>query len=65
VRITSKGQVTIPHAVRERAGLLPHTEVDFVVEKVVDKVNKLREMSPLYEMAKAGIDLKSIQWAAH
>jgi cysteine desulfurase len=40
-------------------------EVDFVVEKVVDKVNKLREMSPLYEMAKAGIDLKSIQWAAH
>src|SRR5205814_5875892 len=40
-------------------------EVDYVVEKVVDKVNKLREMSPLYEMAKAGIDLKSIQWAAH
>ena len=40
-------------------------EVDFVIEKVVDKVNKLREMSPLYEMAKAGIDLKSIQWAAH
>jgi len=40
-------------------------EVDYVVEKVVDKVNKLREMSPLYEMAKAGIDLKSITWAAH
>jgi cysteine desulfurase len=40
-------------------------EVDFVVGKVVDKVNKLREMSPLYEMAKAGIDLKSITWAAH
>jgi cysteine desulfurase len=40
-------------------------EVDFVVDRVVDKVNKLREMSPLYEMAKAGIDLKSIQWAAH
>jgi cysteine desulfurase len=40
-------------------------EVDYVVEKVVGKVNKLREMSPLYEMAKAGIDLKSIQWAAH
>jgi cysteine desulfurase len=40
-------------------------EVDFVIERVVDKVNKLREMSPLYEMAKAGIDLKSIQWAAH
>src|SRR3954470_11025411 len=40
-------------------------EVDFVIERVVDKVNKLREMSPLYEMAKAGIDLKSIQCAAH
>lgn len=32
MRITSKGQVTIPQAVRERAGLLPSTEVDFVVE---------------------------------
>ena len=28
MRITSKGQVTIPHEIRERAGLLPHTEVD-------------------------------------
>jgi len=33
MRITSKGQVTIPQAVRERAGLLPHTEVEFVVER--------------------------------
>ncbi len=32
MRITSKGQVTIPQAVREEAGLLPQTEVDFVVE---------------------------------
>ena len=40
-------------------------EVDFVVELVASKVNKLREMSPLYEMAKEGIDLKSIEWAAH
>jgi cysteine desulfurase len=40
-------------------------EVDYVIDLVVGKVNKLREMSPLYEMAKAGIDLKSIQWAAH
>lgn len=32
MRITSKGQVTIPQAVREEAGLLPETEVDFVVE---------------------------------
>jgi AbrB family looped-hinge helix DNA binding protein len=32
VRITSKGQVTIPQDVREQAGLLPYTEVEFVVE---------------------------------
>jgi cysteine desulfurase len=32
---------------------------------VVDKVKKLRELSPLYEMAQQGIDLKSITWAAH
>lgn len=40
-------------------------EVDYVTRLVVDKVKKLREMSPLYEMAKEGIDLKSIQWTAH
>jgi len=33
MRITSKGQVTIPQAVREQAGLLPQTEVEFVVER--------------------------------
>ncbi|MBD3334414.1 MAG: AbrB/MazE/SpoVT family DNA-binding domain-containing protein [Candidatus Eisenbacteria bacterium] len=32
MRITSKGQVTIPHHIRERFGLLPDTEVDFIVE---------------------------------
>jgi cysteine desulfurase len=40
-------------------------EVDYVVDLVVREVNRLREMSPLYEMAQAGIDLKSIAWAAH
>jgi len=40
-------------------------EVDYVIDLVVGKVNKLREISPLYEMAQQGIDLKSIQWAAH
>jgi cysteine desulfurase len=40
-------------------------EVDYVINIVVDKVNKLREMSPLYEMAKEGIDFKSVQWTAH
>jgi cysteine desulfurase len=40
-------------------------EVDYVADLVIDKVNKLRAMSPLYEMVKDGIDLKSIEWAAH
>jgi len=40
-------------------------EVDFVIDLVASKVAKLRELSPLYEMAQAGIDLKSIVWAAH
>jgi cysteine desulfurase len=40
-------------------------EVDYVADLVAQKVGKLREMSPLYEMHKEGIDLKSIQWAAH
>ncbi len=40
-------------------------EVDFTVKKVVATVNRLREMSPLYEMAKEGIDLKSVQWTSH
>ena len=40
-------------------------EVDYVVDLVIEKVNKLRELSPLYEMAQEGIDLKTIQWAAH
>jgi cysteine desulfurase len=40
-------------------------EVDHVIKVVVDKVNKLREMSPLYEMVKEGIDIKSVQWVAH
>lgn len=40
-------------------------EVDFVVELVTREVARLREMSPLYEMVQAGIDLKSIEWAGH
>jgi cysteine desulfurase len=40
-------------------------EIDYVADLVVTKVKRLREMSPLYEMHKEGIDLKSIQWAAH
>jgi cysteine desulfurase len=37
-------------------------EVDFVTDRVSKEVKRLREMSPLYEMAREGIDLKSVQW---
>jgi len=37
-------------------------EVDYVTERVSKEVKRLREMSPLYEMAKEGIDLKSVNW---
>jgi cysteine desulfurase len=40
-------------------------EVDRAIELTVHQVKKLRDMSPLYEMAKAGIDLKSIEWSQH
>ncbi len=39
-------------------------EVDYVTDKVSKEVMRLREMSPLYEMAKEGINLKSVQWKA-
>jgi cysteine desulfurase len=40
-------------------------EVDIAVEEIVRHVTKLRDMSPLWEMAQAGVDIKSINWAAH
>jgi len=39
-------------------------EVDYVAAKIVDVVKKLRELSPLYEMVKEGIDLSKVQWQA-
>jgi cysteine desulfurase len=39
-------------------------EVDYVADRVIETVSRLRELSPLYEMAKEGIDLKSVKWAA-
>jgi cysteine desulfurase len=38
-------------------------EVDYVADRVCETVERLRELSPLYEMAKEGIDLKKVQWA--
>lgn len=40
-------------------------EIDRAVELTVERVEKLREMSPLYEMVKEGINIKDIQWAQH
>jgi len=40
-------------------------DVDFTVQLLRDKVGRLREMSPLWEMFQDGIDLNTVQWAAH
>jgi len=40
-------------------------EVDYTAAKVIDVVRKLRELSPLYEMVKEGVDLSKVEWSAH
>jgi len=40
-------------------------EVDYVADKLVNVVTRLREMSPLYELAKEGVDLSTMQWETH
>lgn len=40
-------------------------EIDYAIELVTSKINKLRELSPLWEMVQDGIDLKQINWSAH
>jgi cysteine desulfurase len=40
-------------------------DVDFTIKLIKEKVNKLRELSPLWDMYKDGIDISTIQWAAH
>jgi cysteine desulfurase len=40
-------------------------DIDFAVKLIRERIGKLREMSPLWEMYKEGIDLNSVQWAAH
>jgi cysteine desulfurase len=40
-------------------------EIDYIVARVREKVAKLRELSPLWEMYKDGVDLNSVKWAAH
>jgi cysteine desulfurase len=40
-------------------------EIDYIIARVMEKVSRLRELSPLWEMYKDGIDLNSVKWAAH
>jgi cysteine desulfurase len=40
-------------------------DIEYALHRVVETVRKLRDLSPLYEMVKEGIDLKSVQWTAH
>ncbi len=40
-------------------------EIDFAIEKIIENITKLRELSPLWEMYKDGIDISAIKWAAH
>jgi len=40
-------------------------EVDFAAEKIIVAVKRLREMSPLYEMVKEGVDLTTVKWTSH
>lgn len=40
-------------------------EIDFVIEKIVGTVTKLRDMSPLWEMVQEGIDINTIEWSQH
>ena len=44
--------------------LTTEEEVDYVAERTIEVVKRLREMSPLYELAKEGVDIKSIRWKA-
>lgn len=41
------------------------SEVDYAAQRVIETVKKLRDLSPLYEMVKEGIDLKSVVWTGH
>src|SRR5690606_36371117 len=40
-------------------------DIDYALSKIRDAVNKLRELSPLWDMYKDGVDISKVQWAAH
>jgi cysteine desulfurase len=53
-------------SIRFTIGRFTTTEdVDYTVELLKRKIEKLRELSPLWEMHQDGIDINAIQWAAH
>jgi len=62
VIVSSVPSLDTPTCDMETRRFNTEAEIDFVIERVVQAVTKLREMSPLYEMAKEGIDLKSVEW---
>jgi cysteine desulfurase len=40
-------------------------DIEFAIKLIKERIQKLRDMSPLWEMYKDGVDLNSVQWAAH
>ena len=40
-------------------------EIDYTADKMIVAVKRLREMSPLYEMVKEGVDLSTVEWSSH
>jgi len=40
-------------------------EVEYAANRMIEVVKKLRDLSPLYEMAKEGVDMTKVQWTAH
>ena len=41
------------------------TEIDYAIKLIRDSIGRLREMSPLWEMFKDGVDLNTVEWAHH
>ena len=59
MRVTSKGQVTIPIEIRERCGFLPHTEVEFVFEADQVVVRKVEAKGESYAARDTGLQTRS------
>ena len=51
--------------VKQIEGTASEDEIDYAIDLITTSVKKLRELSPLWEMHKDGIDLKSVKWSSH